>query len=89
MPLNLRCAMSSLKMHRLGGIKLVDIFVSYSQKDRAWVKRLVDALTAEGWAVWWHLKIRSGEAFDEAIERKLEQVGCVVAGRCQGRCRII
>ncbi|MEA3276160.1 MAG: toll/interleukin-1 receptor domain-containing protein [Pseudomonadota bacterium] len=58
---------------------MADIFISYSQKDRAWVRQLVDALTAEGYKVWWDPKVRSGEPFDEAIERKLKQVRCVVA----------
>ena len=57
---------------------MADIFISYSQKDRAWVKRLVDALTAEGWEVWWDLKIRAGESFDQVIEHTLEHVSCVV-----------
>lgn len=56
---------------------MADIFISYSQKDRATVKRLVDALTAEGWFVWWDLKIRAGESFDELIESTLERVSCV------------
>ncbi len=58
---------------------MADIFISYSQKDRDWVKRLVDTLIAEGWEVWWDLEIRAGESFDRAIERTLDQVRCVVA----------
>jgi hypothetical protein len=58
---------------------MADIFISYSQKDRAWVKRLVDALTADGWEVWWDLQIRAGERLDRAIERTLGQVRAVVA----------
>ena len=58
---------------------MADIFISYSQKDRAWVKRFVDALTAEGYKVWWDLEIRAGESFDQVIETALEQVRCVVA----------
>jgi formylglycine-generating enzyme required for sulfatase activity len=54
------------------------IFISYSQKDRDRVERLVNALTAEGYEVWWDLKIRSGESFDEVIERTLEKVSCVL-----------
>lgn len=58
---------------------MADIFISYSQEDRAWVKQLVDALIAEGYEVWWDLEIHAGESFDRAIERTLTQVGCVVA----------
>jgi len=57
---------------------MADIFVSYAQKDRTWVKRLVGALTAEGYDVWWDLMIRAGESFDELIESTLEKVSCVV-----------
>jgi formylglycine-generating enzyme required for sulfatase activity len=57
---------------------MADIFISYSQKDRDRVARLVDALTAEGYEVWWDLKIRAGESFDELIESTLERVACVV-----------
>ncbi|MFZ0257876.1 MAG: toll/interleukin-1 receptor domain-containing protein, partial [Gammaproteobacteria bacterium] len=57
---------------------MADLFISYSQKDRDRVERLVDALTAEGYEVWWDLKIRAGESFDELIEGTLEKVSCVV-----------
>ncbi len=57
---------------------MADIFISYSHKDRAWVKRLVDALTAQEYKVWWDLEIRAGESFDQVIETTLEQVRCVV-----------
>jgi formylglycine-generating enzyme required for sulfatase activity len=57
---------------------MADIFISYSQQDRDRVKRLVDALSAEGYEVWWDLKIRAGESFDELIEGTLEKVSCVV-----------
>ncbi len=57
---------------------MADIFISYSQNDRDWVRKLVDALTAEGWSVWWDLEIRAGEPFDKAIERMLPQVRCIV-----------
>ncbi|WP_133510857.1 SUMF1/EgtB/PvdO family nonheme iron enzyme [Candidatus Thiosymbion oneisti] len=57
---------------------MADIFISYSQQDRRRVELLVDALTAEGYEVWWDLEIRAGESFDELIESTLEKVRCVV-----------
>jgi hypothetical protein len=57
---------------------MTDIFISYSQKDRDRVSRIVDALTAEGYTVWWDLEIRAGESFDRLIENTLERVSCVV-----------
>lgn len=58
--------------------RLADIFISYSHKDRSWVKQLVDALTAEGYMVWWDLEIRAGSPFDKVIESTLKKVPCVV-----------
>ncbi|WP_089728044.1 SUMF1/EgtB/PvdO family nonheme iron enzyme [Candidatus Thiosymbion oneisti] len=57
---------------------MADIFISYSQQDRQRVKPLVDALTAEGYQVWWDLEIRAGEPFDELIESTLKKVQCVI-----------
>jgi hypothetical protein len=53
---------------------MVDVFISYSQQDRAWVEPLVEALRAEGYRVWWDLQVRAGESFDQVIESTLEQV---------------
>jgi formylglycine-generating enzyme required for sulfatase activity len=55
-----------------------DIFLSYSQKDRDWITPLVEALSAEGYGVWWDHEILPGESFDESIERKLQEVHCVL-----------
>ena len=57
---------------------MADIFISYSQKDRERVAPLVEALSAEGYDVWWDPKIRAGQPMDELIETTLEQVRCVV-----------
>jgi len=57
---------------------MADIFISYSQQDRHRVEPLVDALTAEGYRVWWDLEIRAGESFDELIETTLKKVRCVI-----------
>ena len=58
---------------------MADIFISYSQKDRTRIKRLVDALKAEGFEVWWDLEIRAGESFDQRIEDTLKQVKCIIS----------
>ena len=58
---------------------MADIFISYSQKDRDRVAPLVEALTAEGYDVWWDLRIRAGQPFDREIERMLRTVKAVVA----------
>ncbi len=69
--------------------RLADIFISYSHEDRSRVKQLVDALTAEGYSVWWDLAIRAGETFDEIIETTLKKSQCVVVvwSRCSVKSR--
>jgi hypothetical protein len=56
-----------------------DIFVSYDDHDRQRVRRIVDALEARGWSVWWDHRISTGEAFAKVIERELAAASCVVA----------
>lgn len=56
-----------------------DIFISYSRNDEAWVTRLVHALIAERYSVWWDQEIRSGEFFPKIIENKLSEVRCVIS----------
>jgi len=57
---------------------MADIFVSYASKDRDLVKPLVEALMADGWSVWWDLRIGAGATFDREIERELDAAKCVV-----------
>jgi TIR domain/Protein of unknown function (DUF1566) len=57
---------------------LSDIFVSYSQSDRAKARMLADALQREGWSVWWDPKIPPGRTFDEVIEQELKRAKCVI-----------
>ena len=53
-------------------------FVSYKREDREKVRRLVEALQAKGWSVWWDTRIGAGESWDRVIEREVEAAGCVV-----------
>ena len=55
-----------------------DIFISYSQSDRAKARMLADALQGEGWSVWWDPKIPPGKTFDEVIDQALERAKCVI-----------
>ena len=55
-----------------------DIFVSYKAEDRPRIKRLVDALEAEGLSVWWDAHIGGGANWRRDIERHLDDAKCVI-----------
>src|SRR5437899_2043766 len=55
-----------------------DIFFSYATDDRLRTRRLVEALEAQGWSVWWDRTIPPGETFDSVIEKALDRARCVV-----------
>src|SRR5947208_3935002 len=55
-----------------------DVFVSYKAEDRPRVRPLVEALEAEGLAVWWDERVGGGEAWRESIEQQLDGAACVI-----------
>lgn len=55
-----------------------DIFISYSREDAPITRRFADAFRQEGLSVWWDDALRSGEAFDEVIEKELRLAKAVV-----------
>jgi hypothetical protein len=55
-----------------------DIFISYSREDRPAARHFADSFTREGFDVWWDAAIRSGETFDEVIEKALRSAKAVV-----------
>jgi hypothetical protein len=55
-----------------------DIFISYKREDQATARKLADALEGEGWTVWWDPKLRTGEHFDDVIEKALNEAKCVI-----------
>jgi len=58
--------------------RVADVFISYAREDAPIARRFADAFGAAGFAVWWDDALRSGEAFDEGIERALREAGAVV-----------
>ena len=55
-----------------------DIFISYSQKDKARVKPLVDALEQQGWSLFWDRHIPPGRTWAQYIKDQLDQSSCVL-----------
>lgn len=49
---------------------MADVFVSYKKEDRALAQRVVEALEAEGFSVWWDDDITPRESWDMMIERE-------------------
>lgn len=57
---------------------MADVFISYSRKDAETARRFAEAFRAAGFTVWWDDALRSGEAFDSAIEAALHEAKAVV-----------
>jgi adenylate cyclase len=57
---------------------MADIFISYTRDEHAQARQFAEAFEREGYSVWWDITLRSGEAFDEAIERALRAAKAVV-----------
>lgn len=57
---------------------MADVFISYKSEDRAAAKLFAEALTDEGVSVWWDPVLRTGETYDEVIERNLREAALVV-----------
>jgi len=55
-----------------------DIFLSYSRENKDKAKLLADALSSQGWNVWWDRTIAAGKEFDVAIEEAIEQSRCMI-----------
>ncbi len=57
---------------------MADVFISYSREDAETARRFAEAFQSAGLSVWWDDALRSGEAFDESIERALREAKAVV-----------
>lgn len=55
-----------------------DVFISYKSEDRRRIQPLVQALEADGYAVWWDQHIGAGDEWRESIERELDAARCVI-----------
>jgi hypothetical protein len=59
-----------------------DIFISYASENREQAHKLASALETLGWSVWWDRHIITGQAYDQVIERELNDAR---AWSCFGR----
>ena len=59
-------------------VSATDIFLSYARQDRPVARMFAEALTEEGFSVWWDASLHSGETFDEVIEQRLRDATAVV-----------
>ena len=57
---------------------MLKVFVSYKSEDRSRVRPLVDALTAEGFAVWWDAALTGGGIWRAEIQQELDAAACVI-----------
>ncbi|HEV2364025.1 MAG TPA: TIR domain-containing protein [Caulobacteraceae bacterium] len=57
---------------------MADVFLSYAREDVVAAQRFAEALEGEQFSVWWDRTLRSGEAYDEAIETALRGAKAVV-----------
>ncbi|HET9062933.1 MAG TPA: TIR domain-containing protein, partial [Candidatus Binatia bacterium] len=55
-----------------------DVFLSYTREDQAVARRFAEAFEREGLSVWWDVTLRSGDAYDEAMEAALRSAKAVV-----------
>ncbi|ACF45262.1 TIR protein [Prosthecochloris aestuarii DSM 271] len=57
---------------------MADIFISYAREDLKRIKLLVEALTKQGWSVFWDRRIRAGQKFSSVIENELQNAQCAI-----------
>jgi outer membrane protein OmpA-like peptidoglycan-associated protein len=57
---------------------MADVFVSYKKEDRALAQRVVEALEATGFSVWWDDDITPRESWDATIEREAHAAKALV-----------
>lgn len=57
---------------------MANIFLSYSRTDRPKAQVFAEALTAEGFSVWWDKVLRAGQTYDEVTEGMLRNADVVI-----------
>jgi hypothetical protein len=57
---------------------MADIFISYKSEDYERASFVASALGEAGYSVWWDAELRTGETYDEVIDRELRIAHCVI-----------
>src|SRR5262245_3191066 len=57
---------------------MIDVFLSYAREDLIAAKRIADALTHEGWSVWWDRTILAGATWRHTMKSALNSSHCVI-----------
>jgi hypothetical protein len=57
---------------------MTDIFLSYTEKDRAQAARLATMLESVGWTVWWDRRIPAGDTWRNVLEKALTNTRCMI-----------
>jgi adenylate cyclase len=57
---------------------MADVFISYAREDAESARRFAEGIQSAGLSVWWDDALRSGEVFDESIERALREAKAVI-----------
>lgn len=60
------------------GSTMIDVFISYSAKDRTKVELLAQALERAGAKVWWDVQMQAGTQFTRELLERLDASKCVV-----------
>lgn len=55
-----------------------DIFLSYNREDQARAKLFAEALSAQGFSVWWDVGLKTGDAYDQVTEKALHEAKAVI-----------
>ena len=56
----------------------MDIFISYARKDLPIAIQIAEAIQRKGWSVWWDARIKTGQQWDEVIEKHLQSARLVI-----------
>ncbi len=57
---------------------MADVFLSYSNRDRAAARKVFERFKREGWSVWWDRGLLAGDTWTDSIRRELTAARCVV-----------